>query len=101
MFDERRAGGQRYWESDVELDLVAPAPADREQLTVAEVKWRRLTVAERKHVFRQLESKWSHCSLRARHPKVFLDVRDASVLGAGKPARRSRSGVAWGDRRAV
>ena len=62
----RLPGAQRYWESDVELDLVAPDPENHRQLLVAEVKWRRLTVAERKNVFRQLESKWSHCSLRGR-----------------------------------
>jgi predicted Fe-S protein YdhL (DUF1289 family) len=48
---------------------------------VAEVKWRRLTVTERKNILRQLESKWSHCSLRARHPNVRLEVFDATMLG--------------------
>jgi predicted Fe-S protein YdhL (DUF1289 family) len=48
---------------------------------VAEVKWRRLTAAERQNVLGQLESKWARCSLRARHPKVRFDVLDASVLG--------------------
>ena len=65
----RVSGAQRYWESNVELDLVAPDPDDAERLLVAEVKWRRLTAAERKNVLRQLESKWSHCSLSARHPQ--------------------------------
>ena len=78
----RFPGAQRFWESDVELDLVAPDPDDAKRLLVAEVKWRRLTVAERKNVLRQLESKWARCSLRARHPKVRFDVLDASVLGA-------------------
>ena len=41
---------------------------------------RRLSATERKHVFAQLESKWSRCSLRARHPKVRFEVFDASVL---------------------
>jgi len=77
----RFPGAQRYWEATVELDLVAPDPHDHQRLLVAEVKWRRLTVAERKNVLRQLESKWSRCSLRARHPSVRLDVLDASVLG--------------------
>ena len=63
------------------MDLVAPDPDGRKRLLVAEVKWRRLTVAERKNILRQLESKWSHCSLRARHPNVRFDVLDASVLG--------------------
>ena len=77
----RFPGAQRYWEGNVELDMVAPDPDDRQRLLVAEVKWRRLTVVERKDVLRQLESKWSQCSLRRRHPKVRLDVLDASRLG--------------------
>jgi hypothetical protein len=41
-----------------------------------------LTVAERNNVHRQLETKWSHCSLRSRYPKVRLEVFDASMLVA-------------------
>jgi len=73
-------GAQRYWEGNIELDLVAPDPDDRRRLLVAEVKWRCLAAAERKSVLRQLESKWSHCSLRARHPNVRFDVLDAGIL---------------------
>jgi AAA+ ATPase superfamily predicted ATPase len=76
----RFPGAQRYWESDVELDLVAPDPDDPQRLLVAEVKWRRLAVAERRSVLHQLESKWARCSLRARHLKVRFEVLDASVL---------------------
>jgi AAA+ ATPase superfamily predicted ATPase len=76
----RFPGAQRYWEGNVELDLVAPDPGGRRRLLVAEVKWRRLTVTERKNVLRQLESKWSHCSLRARRRNVRFDVFDASIL---------------------
>jgi hypothetical protein len=64
------------------LDLVAPDPDNRRRLLVAEVKWRHLTAAERKNVLRQLEGKWSHCSLRARYRNVRFDVLDARVLGA-------------------
>ncbi len=77
----RIPGAQRYWESNLELDLVAPDPEDRQRLLVAEVKWRRLTVAERQFVLRQLQSKWASCSLRTRHSDVRFDVLDASVLG--------------------
>jgi hypothetical protein len=76
----RFPGAQRYWERNVELDLVAPDPQDAKRLLVAEVKWRRLTANERKNVQRQLEAKWSHCSLRARHPKVRFEVYDANIL---------------------
>jgi AAA+ ATPase superfamily predicted ATPase len=77
----RFPGAQRYWESNIELDLVAPDPDDRRRLLVAEVKWRRLSVAERNNVRRELESKWSRCSLRTRHRKVRFDVFDATILG--------------------
>lgn len=77
----RFPGAQRYWEGNVELDLVAPDPDDRQRLLVAEVKWRRLTAAERRNVLRQLESKWAHCSLRTRHPSVHFEVFDATILG--------------------
>ena len=77
----RFPGAQRYWEGNVELDLVAPDPDDRQRLLVAEVKWRRLTAAARKDLLLQLESKWSQTSLRAHHPKVRFEVLDASLLG--------------------
>jgi len=76
-------GAQRYWERDVELDLVAPDPDDGKRLLVAEVKWRHLSVAERKRVLRQLEDKWSHCSLRTRYPRVRFEVLDATMLREG------------------
>jgi len=78
----RFPGAQSYWESSVELDLVAPDPDDPKYTLVAEVKWRHLSVAERKNVLHQLESKWSHCSLRKRHPNVRFLVLDASILSA-------------------
>jgi len=76
----RFPGAQRYWEGNVELDLVAPDLNDRKRLLVAEVKWRRLTAAERRNLLRELESKWAHCSLRTRHPNVHFDVFDATIL---------------------
>lgn len=76
----RFPGAQRYWERGVELDLVAPDPEDRKRLLLAEVKWRHLSVAERKNILRQLESKWSRCSLRAKYPRVRFEVFDATLL---------------------
>jgi len=67
-------------EGDIELDLVAPDPDDPERLLVAEVKWRRLSAAERKKVLRELESKWSRCTLRTHYPKVRFDVFDERIL---------------------
>jgi hypothetical protein len=76
----RFSGSQRYWERSIELDLVAPDPNDTKGLFVAEVKWRSLSAGERKNTLRQLESKWSRCTLRARYPRVRFEVLDASIL---------------------
>jgi AAA+ ATPase superfamily predicted ATPase len=76
----RVPGSQRYWEKDVELDLVAPDPDDPRRLVVAEVKWRRLSAAERKDARARLEAKWERCSLRTRHARVRFDVLDAGSL---------------------
>jgi AAA+ ATPase superfamily predicted ATPase len=76
----RFPGSHRYWESHLELDLVAPDPDDAKRLLVAEVKWGRLAAARRKNVLHQLAGRWERCSLRTRHPRVRFEVLDASTL---------------------
>ena len=76
----RFPGAQRYWESGIELDIVAPDPDNHKRLLVAEVKWRRLSAVERKTVLRRLEATWDDCSLRLRHRQVRFDVLDAGML---------------------
>lgn len=73
-------GAQRFWEGDLELDLVAPDPDDPEGVVVAEVKWRRLSASERTSLRLELEGKWSRCSLLNKHPKVRFEVLDASSI---------------------
>lgn len=73
-------GAQRYWEGDLEFDLITPDAIEPKRLLVAEVKWRRLTTAERRQLLQELEDKWSRCSLRRRHAKVRFEVFDASAL---------------------
>lgn len=70
----------RYWEKNLELDLVAPDPEDTKRLLVAEVKWRKLSAAERRQVLTQLEGKWQHCALSQKHPKVRFEVFDAAEI---------------------
>ena len=87
----RFPGSQRYWERNLELDLVAPDPENTEGLLVAEVKWRRLSAAQRRKVLRQLTGKWERCTLQARHPQVRFEVLDASILSQKPHRARSRS----------
>lgn len=76
----RYPGARRFWEGNVELDLVAPDPEDRNRLLVAEIKFRRLSVEVRKKTLCNLEAKWAKCTLRARHSEVRFEVLDAGIL---------------------
>ena len=79
----RYHGATRHWERDIELDLVAEDPKAAKSLVVAEIKWRKLTAAERRNVTHQLQSKWSRCALAAKYPKVRFEVLDATLLAKG------------------
>lgn len=76
----RYPGAARYWDKSVEIDLVAPDPEDPTGLLVGEVKWKRLTSAERKGVQRGLEQKWPRCPLSVRHPAPRFAVLDAKQI---------------------
>jgi hypothetical protein len=80
LWRTRIPGAQRYWERDLEFDLVAADPDGGKGLLVAEVKWRRLTRAQHAEVRHELEAKWATCSLATRHPRVRFDVIDAGRL---------------------
>ncbi|MBC8070824.1 MAG: ATP-binding protein [Deltaproteobacteria bacterium] len=75
-------GAQRYWDRDIEIDIVAPDPEQDDGVLVAEVKWRRLSATERKREHAQLEAKWRRTVLASRHPRVRFTVLDATVLRA-------------------
>ena len=59
---------------------MAKDPQDAKGLVVAEVKWRKLTVAERRNVMSQLQHKWSRTALSHKYPAVRFEVMDAMDL---------------------
>jgi uncharacterized protein len=71
---------RRYWESGLEIDLVGPSPDDPETLLVAEIKWRRVSAAERRRLLTALEAKWSRTAIASRYPRARFDVIDATSL---------------------
>jgi uncharacterized protein len=73
---------QRYWEKDMEFDIVAPDPENPQGLLVAEVKWKLLKSAQRQQVLRELEAKWQRSALAAKHSQVRFLVLDATLLKA-------------------
>jgi hypothetical protein len=84
-------GAQRYWESGVEFDLVAPDPLDADRLVVAEVKWRRVTAAERRRLLATLAARWSRSTIGARHPHARFEVMDASLFDDATRHSRGRT----------
>lgn len=74
----------RYWEADLEFDLVRAERGERagRGLIVSEVKWRRLTDAERVRIRKQLEEKWRRSRLRMRYSAVTFEILDTRILAA-------------------
>lgn len=72
----------RYWEGDLEFDLVRSERQDNEQqtLVISEVKWKRLTLAERHQIEKKLAATWQRSTLQHRHPNVVFEVLDSSIL---------------------
>jgi AAA+ ATPase superfamily predicted ATPase len=68
----------RYWEADVELDLVR---REGEVLIVGEVKWAALTKPGRQAALRSLEERFGRTQLAGRVAKVRFEVLDRSALG--------------------
>jgi AAA+ ATPase superfamily predicted ATPase len=73
-------GAGRYWESNLEIDLIAPDPEVPGGVIVGEVKWRKLTAANQRSVLSDLQAKWSRCALSKKHPVARFEVFDASLI---------------------
>lgn len=73
-------GSARFWDKDVEIDIVAQDPADPKTLVVAEVKWRKVLAAERRRLLADLETRWHRTLLSKKYPKVRFEVMDASLV---------------------
>jgi uncharacterized protein len=80
-------GSSRAWEQSAEFDIVAPASAEgsgaelSKQVIVGEVKFNRLSAAERRSLQEQLKQRWHASKLsREYQAKQFLILDIASVL---------------------
>ena len=73
----RWPGSSRYWEGDVELDLVRE---EGDALIVSEVKWASLGKVGRKNLLPQLEARFRRTALGRSHAKARFEVLDAEAL---------------------
>ena len=70
----------RYWEKDIEIDLIAPDPAAAKGLVIAEVKWSKLTIAAKRRLMEDLEARWKRTTLSRKHRgPVRFEILDASA----------------------
>ncbi len=67
----------RYWEGDVELDLVR---AEGDELVVGEIKWAALGKTDRARAEHDLEAAFGRSKLAQRHRKVRFEVLDLRAL---------------------
>lgn len=72
----------RYWESGLEFDAVRiePGPAKTSVAVVTEVKWTRLSPAERTRLAAAVADKWSRCTLNHKWLAPRIEILDATHL---------------------
>ena len=67
----------RYWEADVEFDYVRE---EGKRAVVSEVKFKRLSAAERRQLENHLAAGWQRSALARRFRDVTFEILDVSVL---------------------
>ena len=67
----------RYWEGNVEFDYVRD---EQGRAVVAEVKFKRLSAAERRQLESHLAAGWQQSALARRFREVTFEILDVSIL---------------------
>lgn len=67
----------RYWEANVEFDYVRQ---EQGRAVVSEVKFKRLSAAERRQLENHLAAGWQRSALQSRFRDVTFEILDASIL---------------------
>ena len=75
-------GAKRYWEKDLEFDIVRYEDISRSKtsVVVSEVKWRRCSKSEQASILRELQNKWKRSQLAKRFKEVRFEVLDQKAL---------------------
>ena len=75
----RHPDAARYWEAGAEFDFLRK---DGDGVVVSEVKFKKLTDAEKTGLKKQLAEKWKSSAAAHRYPRATFEILDASELGA-------------------
>ena len=75
----RHPDAARYWEAGAEFDFLRK---DGDGVVVSEVKFKKLTAAEKTGLKKQLAEKWKSSAAAHRYPRATFEILDNSELGA-------------------
>ncbi len=75
----RHPDAARYWEAGAEFDFLRK---DGDGVVVSEVKFKKLTAAEKTGLKKQLAEKWKSSAAAHRYPRATFEILDTSELGA-------------------
>lgn len=73
-------GSARYWEKNLEFDLVRFKGDNKNELIVSEVKWKKLNEKEKDKITSRLPHKWQESKLSKKYSKVKFEIIDKSIL---------------------
>ncbi len=74
----QHASAARYWEAHVEFDYVRE---ERGRVVVSEVKFKKLSAAQRRQLEHHLTGSWQRSALSRRYRNVTFEILDLSILG--------------------
>ena len=75
----RHPDAARYWEAGAEFDFLRK---DGDGVVVSEVKFKKLSAAEKTGLKKQLAEKWKSSAAAHRYPRATFEILDTSELGA-------------------
>jgi len=77
-----RPGSKPYWEKNIKLDGVQEISSSsaKKQLWVGEMKFKRLSPAEKAGLQKNLERRWQATKLAAHWPPIHAEILDVSAL---------------------
>lgn len=76
----RFPGAGRYWETNLEIDLVAPLSTTRKDVMIGEIKFTKLNTAARKSLKTRLEERWRATKVAGRYRVKEYRIFDIADL---------------------
>jgi hypothetical protein len=79
-YRKKYSHGSRYWEKDLEFDLVRFEDTSESRVIVTELKWKQLSPKEKQGIETALRDKWQRSLLSKKFSKVSFEIVDWNIL---------------------